>query len=235
MLIRSVTRFFSPVRSWITHQMHFILVAVQLGNEILFSSGLQAIFVRYFLSEGLYSTKRSGRTTNYKLLLQLHGSSFLPSDTYEARPWHNGHRYLQRIVCHHAFIHTVKSQSRTFRRPECTFMDTELVLVDGFTANNSACRFTSNHTLRYYPEKVPASYFLLWTQDNRLPGKNHNYPIRLSNGNRLPLYFPYNYNGYGAVSNKKPKQAGPYTVPRNKAYCLFPIRLPSMPRLIVHG
>ena len=43
----------------------------------------------------------------------------------------------KRVLSHHTFIHTVEGEQITFRAPECTFVDTELIAVYGLAADDA--------------------------------------------------------------------------------------------------
>ena len=43
----------------------------------------------------------------------------------------------KRVLCHHAFIHTVESEQVTFRTPESSFVDTEFIAVHCLSANDA--------------------------------------------------------------------------------------------------
>ena len=60
-----------------------------------------------------------------------------------------------RIIGHHALVHPVKSQIRSFRTPECAFHDTELVAVNRLTIDNVViCFFFTRYVRAYRSREV---------------------------------------------------------------------------------
>ena len=125
----------------VSYQPAGILSAVQFGQINAFCVGTPGDIRQVFLF----------RQTGFQPD-DLFRREMIDADRYLVT-FHPGHRIFERlgsgdacidmydrVIRNHRFVHAIESQRRTVGRPEEPFVDTELVLVHGCTADNAFIR-----------------------------------------------------------------------------------------------
>ena len=77
---------------------------------------------------------RCGVVDTYLHLVAGHSCHWIADIVHFA---HTCGNVYKRVLSHHTFIHTVEGEQITFRAPECTFVDTELIAVYGLAADDA--------------------------------------------------------------------------------------------------